>query len=128
MFREVQEETEIRIIPEPWPVVAAEETTTGFVQYVFLGARTPTEEHRENWEGRLRWLPFAKLEGELTQNERWVPSGKLHLLLWLAAGAPGAPGARFGDHDAHGLLRVVLEQVERDGSLPFWREPKPRPT
>lgn len=128
MFREVQEETQIRIIPDAWPVIAAEESTTGFIQYVFLGVRTPTLKFRENWEGKLRWLAFKDLEHQLTCKEQWVPSGKLHLLLWLAAGAPGAPGARFGDRDAHGLLRVVLEQAERDGTLPYWRDPGPRPS
>jgi hypothetical protein len=121
LVREIYEESKVLVEHGDWPVVLTEEVTTGFVQYVALGVRAARDRREANWEGRLRAVPFHALEQELVTQRRWVPSGKLHILLWLAAGAPGAPGATFGRHDAASLLRTVLETAPRDFSVPVFR-------
>ncbi|GMV39811.1 MAG: hypothetical protein AMXMBFR64_15270 [Myxococcales bacterium] len=118
ILRELHEESRLWPVREAWPVVMTEEIPTGFVQYVALGVRATTCTPVENWEGKGRWIPFDALEPWLLRAKKWVPSGKLHVLLWLAAGAPGARDARFGGRDAHGLLAHVLERSARDYDLP----------
>ena len=49
-----------------------------------------------NWEGTPECISYDDLPVLLTQ-KNWVPSGKAHVLAWLAFGAPNAGVmARFG--------------------------------
>jgi hypothetical protein len=95
--REIFEE--MRLCIDPWagvcPAVIAEETSTGFVQFLHVGVDIPKAEAsrvKDSPEGRVHRIRFADLKTFLLDNkQRWVPSGKMHVLGWLAMGAP-APG------------------------------------
>lgn len=88
----------------------SEELTTGFIQCVFLGIDMDLSKRAsETYEGRACPIPFDELEDELLWGA-WVPSGKLHVLAWLALGAPGlAPSQTFGQRSARGLFEAVMQ-------------------
>jgi hypothetical protein len=81
-------------------MIAAKELSTGFVQLVFLGFAAKASALKQldgNWEGNPLLFPFDSVPGLLLKSEDWVPSGKAHLLAWLALGAPNAgPSPKFG--------------------------------
>jgi hypothetical protein len=101
--REIKEET---LVPDmAWnpnnPLIWMEEKSTGFLQLVLMGTTLPAATVRKqitrNWkdapidqEGKPRRARFDDLEDILTDPEvKWVPTGKLHILSWLALGTPG---------------------------------------
>jgi hypothetical protein len=43
---------------------------------------------RSNVEGRVEKVKYSELEAKLAMPEHWVPSGRTHVLTWLALGAP----------------------------------------
>jgi transcriptional regulator with XRE-family HTH domain len=119
LTREVLEETKLSVDVDAQPLtwVFASEPETAFVQYVALGValRTVrTQDHR--FEGKARPVAFEALPRQLLENEDWVPTGKLHVLAWLAAGAPGAAGSTFAEYDSSSLLEKALAQ-----GVPFRR-------
>jgi ADP-ribose pyrophosphatase YjhB (NUDIX family) len=98
--REVLEETKLALPPEAAPsMILAKEIATGFIQLVYLGFDMPAiavSRVKGNWEGHVEAFPYAALPGLLQQPD-WVPSGKAHVLAWLALGAPGGgEKPRFG--------------------------------
>ena len=125
LWRECVEESRISYADVDVPFVMAEETKTGFVQYVALGVELDRlRKFTRKFEGTTRRVSFDDLPAEVLQNADWVPSGKLHLLLWLAAGAPGAPRASFGKYEnADSLLDEVLRRFGPGDAetLPFDR-------
>jgi hypothetical protein len=117
-MRELTEESLLWPLPEEWPAYLTEETPTGFVQYVALGVRVTASTSKETWEGCGKWVAFDALEPLLLRAKGWVPSGKLHVLLWLAAGAPGAEAPTFRGRTPEELLTHVLKHSARDYDLP----------
>jgi len=98
--REVHEETRLALPPGASPPrLLAQELATGFIQLLYLGfdlPRAAVERAQPNWEGHIERVPFSALHAVLLRSD-WVPSGKAHVLAWLALGAPGAGDApRFG--------------------------------
>ena len=99
--REVFEEAEAQLIwEEDPPMIMLKELETGFIQLALLGINiTPRAAKRleGNWEGRVIRVPFSELERKLTSEEPWVPTGKAHVLAWLALCSPNSrPRVRFG--------------------------------
>lgn len=93
MIREIFEESGTIIRPFSEPVCVAEEVDTGFIQYVSLGVRITNEQCKqikENDEGDIFCVSFKQLPRLLQDSRDWVPTGRAHLLMWLALGAPGA--------------------------------------
>lgn len=90
--REVLEETGLILPAEAAPpMILSREISTGSIQLVYLGfdvAATAIPRVENNWEGHIEAIPYAALPGLLQQPD-WVPSGKAHVLAWLALGAPG---------------------------------------
>ena len=111
--REVLEETKLSLPPEAAPpMILAKEITTGFIQLVYLGFDVPAtavSRVNGNWEGYMEAVPYEALPG-LLQQPGWVPSGKAHVLAWLALGAPGC-GERppFGGLAPDQLFNVCVE-------------------
>lgn len=102
VLREVLEESRISLhIDSSCPMILAKELATGFVQLVFLGIDISGGDARRiehTWEGNVEQIAFSELIGSL-RTDNWVPSGKVHVLAWLALGAPGLMGrARFGEY------------------------------
>ena len=87
----------------------AEETETAFVQVVFLGVPmdiSPTV--RKTVEGKALPIRFDQLRDYLLGHHPWGPSGKMHVLAWLALGAPGCPRATFSGLRPIELFREVM--------------------
>jgi len=112
--REIHEEAQLALPGDDFPpMMIAKELSTGFIQLVFLGfGVTPItlKEIKGNWEGQPLRLPFERLPAFLLeQNHQWVPSGKAHILAWLALGAPNAGSSpRFGRLSPSQLFDAVV--------------------
>lgn len=110
--REFLEETQVSLLLDNFPpMMMAQELTTGFIQLVFLGiniSSVAAKRVQENWEGKPIRVPFKGLHTALL-DPTWVPSGKAHVLAWLALGAPGAkPNAMFGGLTAQKLFNSIV--------------------
>jgi hypothetical protein len=119
--REVLEETRAAItLDDDPPILVAEEPSTRFFQFVLLGVPISAKQvgmMRKNWEGEgIVRVGFDELERWLTRPPvPWVPTGKGHVLAWLALGAPGAGRRpRFGGSTA----RALFERVVSAGAAP----------
>jgi 8-oxo-dGTP pyrophosphatase MutT (NUDIX family) len=97
VVREVHEEAQLALAGEATPpMMFSQELSTGFVQLVFLGFSAEAgalEQVLGNWEGDPQLIPYDQLPAILLDEPNWVPSGRAHVLAWLALGAPNA-GAR----------------------------------
>ena len=98
--REVLEETKLALPPDAAPpMILAKEIATGYIQLVYLGFDVPAtavSRVKGNWEGHVEAIPYAELP-KLLQQGSWVPSGKAHVLAWLALGSPcGGEKPKFG--------------------------------
>ncbi len=113
-IREIFEEAQIVVGVDDYPpMMIARELSTGFVQVVYLGFRvsssglTPLSPNNEG-------TPFLVTFQELPQfldNADWVPTGRAHVLAWLALGAPGAgKKPRFGDYTAAELFDSIVRK------------------
>ncbi|MBW7991927.1 MAG: hypothetical protein FVQ84_18180 [Planctomycetes bacterium] len=114
--REVREETGLFIAGKNCPKkMLCQETATGFVQFVMIGIAVGSDQKRELletsiWEGKYVLVPFSELPGKLiSESEKWVPSGKMHVLSWLALGAPGcSAGVKFGTYAPEELFDRIV--------------------
>lgn len=94
------------------------ELSTGFIQLV-LFADFPTEDidkAKSQWNaGGFDEISFDRLFGELLSNsKKWVPTGKTHILAWLALGIPNLKEAQFGDYTAEDLFqKIYLEKFNK---------------
>ena len=90
------------------------ELKTGFIQFVLLGVDVDADEAavmKTNWEGDKVVVGFDELPQRLAAEEQWVPTGKAHILAWLALGAPNAgPDVSFGGQTPQGLFDAVLKK------------------
>ena len=95
MRREVAEECGVIVpVAEAHPLLLAEELTTGYVQAIYLGVRAFSAP-RGSEEGDVVIVRQDEI-GKLLDDERaWVPSGMLHVLVWLAGDPPGWSGPRL---------------------------------
>ena len=115
-LREVREELNDQSlsvwITDTLKLVACE-PPTGFFQVVFFGAVHQRGPWRSDWwEGHPIAVPFTELPNVLLDDEL-VPTGKLHVMAWLAAGTPGATTPRFGPDgalDPSQVLELVLAE------------------
>jgi 8-oxo-dGTP pyrophosphatase MutT (NUDIX family) len=113
--REVMEETRAAItLDNDPPIIVSEELSTRFFQFIIHGAEISSRELsmlRENWEGvNIIAIQFDELEKWLLAPPLpWVPTGKAHVLAWLALGAPGAGRRpRFGRYSPKALFNRVV--------------------
>lgn len=114
-MREVLEEVGISTsIDARTPILVSQEISTRFLQIVFLGVHVPKNELsnvESTWESAsLIQIPFDRLKEYLVDenNFSWVPTGKAHVLAWLACGAPGCQeGTKFGGKTAKQLFRDI---------------------
>lgn len=118
--REFEEESGMMFAGNSFPMVAAEELDTGFVHVAFLGVNLDPQEvnrRRANWEGRIVEVHFTEILDWL-KDVRWVPTGKLHVLLWLAMGAPGTQRKHWPiQYSPRRIFRMALEhETARLGS------------
>lgn len=90
--REVKEETKLILpIDAAPPIICAKEIATGFIQLVYLGFNMSVDNFEAaigNWEGHIETIRYVDLPVAL-KNPDWVPSGKAHVLAWLALNGPG---------------------------------------
>lgn len=118
MTREFSEEFRIQVnIPKNIKILFGKESDTGFIQIVALGATVDSDDIDKihtNWEGDKVLLEFDDLYDKLTdKNEFWVPSGKAHILIWLALGAPSChPNTKFSGYSAKELFDKIIGQLE----------------
>ncbi|MCC6624133.1 MAG: hypothetical protein IT385_22950 [Deltaproteobacteria bacterium] len=105
--RELVEEARIRVDPEGAFAVLLEEERTGFIQYLALDLTTARLPPEHNAEGIAQLVTFDRLLEALLER-KWVPTGRLSVLLWLAAGAPGAGPRAFAGLGADDVLQRVL--------------------
>lgn len=120
MFREFFEELQIGFdLPENTKLLFGTETDTGFIQVVALGVKVHTHDIiriQPNWEGAYLAISFDDLENTLCDDtNNWVPSGKAHILVWLALGAPNcSPNTKFSGHSAHKLFDRIMSKLARN--------------
>lgn len=93
------------------PMLLASELMTGFVQLVLLGVPVKPKDLdsavSDRLEGVVQSFSFDELP-DLLFAEEWCPSGKAHVLAWLALGAPGASSrSSFGKWNADELFSLV---------------------
>ncbi len=110
VLREIAEETGLHLqMPALPTILCSQELATGFIQFVFLGIPVPASlsaHLRGNWEGSIVRLGFDDMRRALA-NPGWVPSGKAHVLAWLALGAPGIHASQtFGGLGAAELFHL----------------------
>ncbi|MES2103155.1 MAG: NUDIX hydrolase [Pseudomonadota bacterium] len=110
VLREIAEETGLHLqMPALPTILCSQELATGFLQFVFLGIPVPASQlvHlRGSWEGSIVRLAFDDMRKALA-DPGWVPSGKAHVLAWLALGASGPhPGQTFGGLGAAELFHL----------------------
>jgi hypothetical protein len=121
-MREAREEAGLEIvIPEMSPTSIGIEFCSGFFHAVFLQTPVSTQAldaMQSTWEGQLLRVPFRQFDQLVLgqgafQNRRWVPSGMLHLLVWLACSGID-PALRFGSHNQSALafLAFLLDHLE----------------
>ncbi|MGF1624973.1 MAG: NUDIX domain-containing protein [Alphaproteobacteria bacterium] len=114
--REFREETGLVLAPDRQaPAVIAGQLRSGFSGYIQLGLDVPGEAAAAvlpSQEGALVPLDAAGLTAALADpQERWVPTARLHVLTWLALGAPAcAPGSDRSPvfPDPRALLELAL--------------------
>ncbi|WP_394778639.1 NUDIX domain-containing protein [Undibacterium sp.] len=114
MLREIKEETGLVLqVPTLPPMMCSQELATGFIQFVFLGLVVPTaalEQLSNSWEGSAVCIGYDEL-GEALSQPDWVTSGKVHVLAWLALGAPGInTGQRFDGLTATQLFETFFNR------------------
>lgn len=109
--REAFEETRATLVwDEPPALLLSQEMETGFVQVALLGVNISARHIQtleNSTEGSITRVSFADLPHRLRDecaadahaiHRGWVPSGKAHVLAWLALGAPGMKKQpRFGN-------------------------------
>ena len=110
VLREITEETGLHLqLPALPTILCSQERGTGFLQFVFLGIPVPASllaHLRGSWEGSVVRLGFDDMRRALAE-PGWVPSGKAHVLAWLALGAPGIhAGQTFGGLGAAELFHL----------------------
>lgn len=95
VLRELREETNSKLtIPDTDLsqvkfISFSKELSTGFIQFEYLGLNAiSSKDISGNWEGEITPIKFSEIE-EILKTWEWVPSGKAHILAWLALGAPG---------------------------------------
>lgn len=91
--REFFEETAVSVcvVDHPWHMALCQEQETGFIQLMISGISISMDAYdrcRSNWEGHVKRVSFDDL-GNVLRTGKWVPTGKAHVLTWLAAGTPG---------------------------------------
>ncbi|MBF0097207.1 MAG: hypothetical protein HQM04_11725 [Magnetococcales bacterium] len=122
-MREAREEAGLPIfIPETSATAIGIEFRSGFFHATFLQTPVSTQAldaMQSTWEGQLLRVPFQQFDQLVLgqgafQNVRWVPSGMLHLLVWLAWSGVD-PALRFGSNNqsAPELLASLLDHLER---------------
>ena len=110
--REVHEESQISLsIDAPPHLMISKELTTGFIQLGFLGFNISShtmDRLSGNWEGSPERVPFRHLP-EVLSRQSWVPSGKAHILAWLALGAPNSGvRPRFGGQSPRQVFETFV--------------------
>ncbi len=114
LVREVFEETNIVLnkdnIYDEYCVVR--QNDDGYIQFYSICAKI-TSADMDNLqgidEGSVVIIDFDDLERELME-QNWVPSGKMHILIWLAFGAPYTSFfERFGGLSAKKLYKKVIQ-------------------
>ncbi len=114
LVREVFEETNIILnkdnIYDEYCVVR--QNDDGYIQFYSICAKI-TSADMDNLqgidEGNVVIIDFDDLEEELMEKD-WVPSGKMHILIWLAFGAPYTGYfERFGCLSAKKLYEKVIQ-------------------
>ncbi len=114
ILRELWEETSQQLhLPDASPRLLTKEKTSGFLQFCVLGVpvkASQLQHFQGNWEGDIRRVAFADLP-EVLSEPNWVPSGKAHVLSWLALGAAQtAPGQQFSGYTPGQLFEFILGQ------------------
>lgn len=113
--REINEETESKIENVKLSNVKyrtySKELKTGFIQFEYLGIvcniASDLSDFNGNWEGDIQVIKFEEIENSLI-NLNWVPSGKAHILVWMALGAPGSN--YFSYKKARKIFNNVIEK------------------
>jgi hypothetical protein len=114
--REIMEELDLCLrVNKSTPILLCRELKTGFIQFVLLGVDVDADEAaamKTNWEGDKVVVGFDELPQRLTAEERWVPTGKAHVMAWLALAAPNAGGdVSFGGQTPQELFDSVLRKA-----------------
>ncbi len=129
MRREVRQELEVETEDcKNLPKAILGELDTGFIQVNYLGVEISSSNLEkmatETKEGFNFLVSFDKLEEQLKKDpdegerkknpekEKWVPTGKAAVLIWLAFGAPylskGHEPAMFGGKTAEELFNAIV--------------------
>ena len=117
--REIREETDMDIETNAGkvPLIISRELQTGFVQLVALGltvSKNQVTDAKDGWEGKVLPISVDKLSTGL--GGQIVPSGMVHLLAWLAFGAPGL--GVFRRIDGKRPRKLFWELVEKYSNQP----------
>lgn len=116
--REVQEETGLMIEFDNMPALSlVRESSNGFIQCAAIGieinAKT-LDDIEDNWEGHTVRIPFTDLATCLRE-PLWVPSGKAHVLTWLALRAmQSLDDGQFQEKNRRFNAGELLAEVLRD--------------
>lgn len=90
--REIKDEASLDIAwAELPPIIFAKDLQTGFIQLILLGVPIFARDLaalKDSAEGSIERISWSELPKMFANTANWVPSGRAHLLAWLAIGAP----------------------------------------
>jgi hypothetical protein len=113
--REIFEESKAAIdISESVPIIVTDEFEIQSIEITYLGVSVTARQVRRmlgNWEGDPVQIGFDELEEKLANINEWVPSGWVHILLWLSCNTPSANSPiKFGGLSGSELASATVKR------------------
>ncbi len=113
--REIFEESKAAVdISESVPIIVTDEFEIQFINIAYLGVSVTARQVRRmlgNWEGDPVQIGFDELEEKLANINEWVPSGWVHILLWLSCNTPSANSPiKFGGLSGSELANATVKR------------------
>ncbi len=114
-IREISEEAKAGIdISESVPIIVTDEFEIQSIEITYLGVSVTARQVRRmlgNWEGDPVQIGFDELEEKLANINEWVPSGWVHILLWLSCNTPSANSPiKFGGLSGSELASATVKR------------------
>jgi hypothetical protein len=116
--REFLEELSIPFTWTSGPMAIVKEIDTGFFHLILLGVNIRSKilaRAKGGIEGHIKMIGYADLKNQLLSSQpNWVPTGKIHVLLWLALGAYGSEKSNWSGHNKpQKIFKQVMKELKK---------------